>query len=206
MALGNIGKDITKSVVFSFVGDFVASLGADAAAAALFKDWGKNPGDKGLLQKVKDLFVEGKRDEAVATLMARPTGEGQADEAIFLNVLTNGLRRFQGGIYATQADELANWFATSKPKLREKFRLTWVLLDNNQRIDLLCQLAQMTPAQRKAHIKASGILDQSVRDKKLKKLLAQKQADNAVVRSEITANNNKSLWRRLADGDIFHLF
>jgi hypothetical protein len=185
--LGFISKKLGEDFAKNLISDFIGSLGAEATANFFYKDFGKRPGDKTLMEKVKDLFGQGKRNEAAEVLLtARPGGEGQADEAINLNTMTNGLRRFQGGKYAAQADDLAVWFASQTPEFREKFRLTWVLLDPIQRIETYIELALMTPDIREAHIKQSGILDNSIAQQKL-------IDDNERLRRLIDARKNPSV-------------
>ena len=201
--LGFIGKKLGEDFAKNLISDFIGSLGAEATANFFYKDFGRRPGDKTLMEKVKDLFGQGKRDEAAEVLLtARPGGEGQADEAINFDTMTNGVRRFQGGKYATQADDLAVWFASQTAEFREKFRLTWVLLDPVQRIETYMGLAMMTDPIREAHIKQSGILDNSIAQQKLIDSNAKLRAQNDALKAAIRKHRNRSFFQKLMDGDI----
>ncbi len=198
-----VEKDIVRDIVIQLISGFITSYGADALAAKTFN---KKLGDKPFIAKVKAMFAAGMDDDAIEALRTNPSG----DEAITLNVFLSGLRRFQGGIYATQADSLAAFFGEDTPEkadLREKFRMKWVLLDNIQQLETLTELALMADDDvRMNYIRTSGALDSSIAERKLEKTNKKLRKGNKKLKKKLRKVRNKSLLQKVLDGDIFKIF
>lgn len=202
-----VEKNIVRDIIIQLISGFLSSFGADALAAKTFN---KKLGDQSFVAKIKRLFASGMDDEALESLRVDPSGRGRQDEAVTINAFLSGLRRFQDGIYAVKADELASFFGEDTPEkevLREKFRLTWILLDNIQQLEVLAELALMpNDEMRMNYIRTSGALDMSIRDKKLTEQIREQEATNAQIRADISQIRSKSLWQQFVDGDLFRLF
>lgn len=198
-----VEKDVIRDIVIQLISGFITSYGADALAAKTFN---KKLGDKGFVGKIKAMFAAGLDDDAVEALRTNPKG----DEAIALNVFLSGLRGYQDGLYAAQADSLAAFFGKNTPKrakLREQFREKWVLLDNIQQITTLTQLALIDDDKlRMKYIRTSGALDSSIAERKLKKQNKKLRKGNKKLKQQFRETRSKSLVEKVLDGSIFKIF